>query len=147
MIRIVDILEQQKANLKNMKTNSLEDISKKLELLHGYEDQIAAVKESYNNSQMLHSLDEAIERGEKIAEEAKKSAPKTPEERRKEMVEEATGVEQSQGMLSEMLDELSEITEDISETPEENLEETLEETEEELSVEMPDKYQRIDLRI
>ena len=65
-----------------MECSTLEDIARKLEMFHSYEDQIAAVKQQYNNSQMAHVLDEAKEIGEKIAEEAEKTAPKTEEERR-----------------------------------------------------------------
>ena len=36
----VAFFEQQKENLKYMQTDSLEDITRKLELLHGYDDQI-----------------------------------------------------------------------------------------------------------
>ena len=89
----VAFFEQQKENLKNMKSDSIEDISRKLDLLHGYDDQITAAKAEYNNSQMFHVLDAARERAEKIAEEAEKYAPKTPEERLEDMIEEATGVD------------------------------------------------------
>ena len=92
--------EKQKDNLKNMKSYSLEDISRKLDILHGYDEQIAAAKAEYNNSQMFHVLDEARERAEKIAEEAEKYAPKTPEERLEDMIEEATGVDKDAGMLA-----------------------------------------------
>ena len=61
----IAFFEQQKENLKNMKTDSLEDIARKLDLLHGYDDQIAAAKVEYNHSQMFHLLDEAREQGEK----------------------------------------------------------------------------------
>ena len=110
----IAFFEKQKENLKNMKTNSLEDIQRKLDMFQQYDDQIDAAKASYNNSQMFHILDEARERGEKIAEEAEKMAPKSPEERREDMIEEATGVDQDEGMMSEMLDELSEITEEMT---------------------------------
>ena len=89
----IAFFEQQKENLKTMKTDSLEDISRKLEMLHGYDDQIALAKVEFNNSQVFHMLDEARELGEKIAEAAEKNAPKTPEERREDMIEEATGGE------------------------------------------------------
>ena len=36
--------EQQKENLKGMKAETLEEISRKLNLLHGYDDQIALAK-------------------------------------------------------------------------------------------------------
>ena len=125
----IAFFEQQKENLKNMKTDSLEDIARKLDLLHGYDDQIAAAKVEYNHSQMFHLLDEAREQGEKIAEEAEKYAPKTPEERREDMIEEATGVDQDGGILSDMMDELSELTEEMTEEMTEELEEISEEME------------------
>ena len=59
----VNFFEKQKANLKNMECSTLEDIARKLEMFHSYEDQIAAVKQQYNNSQMPHVLDEAKEIG------------------------------------------------------------------------------------
>ena len=62
---------------------------------------------------MFHILDEARERGEKIAEEAEKMAPKTPEERREEMIEEATGIDKDKGILSEVMDELEDQIEEI----------------------------------
>ena len=84
-------------------------------MLHSYEDQIAAVKAAYNNEQMYHLMDEAREKGEKIAEAAEDSKPKTPEERREELVEEATGVEEQDGVLSEIMDELGEVLEVMDE--------------------------------
>ncbi len=160
----IAFFEQQKENLKNMKTDSLEDIARKLDLLHGYDDQIAAAKVEYNHSQMFHLLDEAREQGEKIAEEAEKYAPKTPEERREDMIEEATGVDQDGGILSDMMDELSELTEEMTEEMTEELEEIseemesaeqtdqktlaeLEEMKETASGEVSVKYKRIDYRI
>ena len=79
----IDFLEKQKKNLKNMQCDNIEDIAKKLEMFHAYEDQIAAVKKQYNNEQMFHTMDEARERGEQIAELAEDYAPKTEEERNK----------------------------------------------------------------
>ena len=56
-------------------------------------------------------------------------APKTPEERREEMIEEATGIDKDKGILSEVMDELedqieelTEMAEDMAELSEENLE-------------------------
>ena len=159
----IAFFEQQKENLKNMKADSIEDISRKLELLHGYDDQITAAKAEYNNSQMFHILDEARERAEKIAEEAEKYAPKTPEERLEDMIEEATGVDKDAGMLAEAMDELEEITEEMMEESVEELDEMselLEEVEnaDQTQAEMeaaskvstgvlPEKYKRIDYRI
>ena len=155
--------EKQKDNLKNMKSDSLEDISRKLDILHGYDEQIAAAKAEYNNSQMFHVLDEARERAEKIAEEAEKYAPKTPEERLEDMIEEATGVDKDAGMLAEAMDELAEIAEEMTEETVEELGEMAEELEEVENVDqtqsemeaaskfstgdMPEKYKRIDYRI
>ena len=157
--------EQQKENLKNMKANTLEEISRKLELFHGYENQIAAAKMEYNNSQMFHVFDEAQELAEKIAEAAEKNKPKTPEERREDMIEEVTGVEESEGLLSEVLDELTdvmdEVTEEITEETVDELEEITEELdplaiEEKELIEkqikekenlLPENYQGFDYRI
>ncbi|MCR5777859.1 MAG: hypothetical protein K6G84_10665 [Lachnospiraceae bacterium] len=118
--------EHQKEKLKNMKTDSLEDISRKLEFLQRYDDAIVAAKDEYNHSQMFHVMDEAMERAEKIAEEAEKNAPKSPEERREEIIEEITSVDKNEGILSEVMDELSEITERMSEEIVENAEEITE---------------------
>lgn len=107
----VDFFEAQKNNLKNMLCESPEEIMRKLDMLHSYEDQIAAVKAAYNNEQMFHIMDEAKEMGEKIAEAVEKSKPKTPEERREDMVEEAMGIEEQDGVLSEMMEELDEVLE------------------------------------
>ena len=159
----IAFFEQQKENLKNMKSDSIEDISRKLDLLHGYDDQITAAKAEYNNSQMFHILDEARERAEKIAEEAEKYAPKTPEERLEDMIEEATGVDKDAGMLAEAMDELQEIAEEMAEETAEELGEIPEELEEVkkadktqaemeaaskvLTGDLPEKYKRIDYRI
>lgn len=159
----IAFFEQQKENLKNMKSDSIEDISRKLDLLHGYDDQIAAAKAEHNNSQMFHMLDEARERAEKIAEEAEKYAPKIPEERLEDMIEEATGVDKDAGMLAEAMDELEEIAEEMAEETVEELDEMSEELEEVENADktqaemeaaskvstgdLPEKYKRIDYRI
>ena len=124
----IAFFEQQKENLKTMKTDSLEDISRKLEMLHGYDDQIALAKVEFNNGQIFHMLDEARELGEKIAEAAEKYAPKTLKERREDMIEEATGVEKSDGILGEAMEELSDIAEEMTEKATEELEKMAEET-------------------
>ncbi len=111
--------EQQKENLKGMRADTLEEISRKLDLLQGYDDKIALAKKEYNNSQMMHIMDEAMERGEKIAEDAEKYAPKTPEERKEEMIEEATGAAEDEGMLSEIMDELTDAAEEMPDTEKE----------------------------
>ena len=159
----IAFFEQQKENLKYMKADSIEDISRKLDLLHGYDDQITAAKAEYNNSQMFHILDEARERAEKIAEEAEKYAPKTPEERLEDMIEEATGVDKDAGMLADAMDELAESTEEMTEKTAEELDELSEELEEIENVDQAqaevetaskvstsdllEKYKRIDYRI
>ena len=111
----ISFFEQRKEDLKNMKTGSLDDIARKLELLQGYNDGIAAAKMEYNHSQMFHITDEALERAQKIAEEAEKLAPKTPEECREDLIEEATGIDKDEGILSETMDELAEAAEEMTE--------------------------------
>ena len=110
----IEFFENQKDNLKNMQCDSIEDIARKLEMFHSYEDQIVAVKKQYNSEQMFHTMDEARERGEKIAELAEDYAPKTEEERKEEMVEEALGIEEKGG-LTESVEEVQEITEEMVE--------------------------------
>ena len=110
----IEFFENQKENLKNMQCDSIEEIARKLEMFHSYEDQIAAVKKQYNNEQMFHTMDEARERGEQIAELAEDYAPKTEEERKEEMVEEALGIEEK-GELIESMKEVREITEEMVE--------------------------------
>ena len=118
----IDFFENQKENLKNIQCESIEDIARKLEMFHSYEDQIAAVKKQYNNEQMFHTMDEARERGEQIAELAEDYAPKTEEERKEEMVEEALGIEEKGG-LTEGMEEVQEITEEmVEELATENME-------------------------
>ena len=63
----IAFFETQKQNLKNQKADTIEEIAKKLEKFHTYEDEIAAAKQEYNSSQMFHLLDEAEERGEQMA--------------------------------------------------------------------------------
>lgn len=109
----VNFWENQKKNLKNWEGATLEDIARKLEMFHSYEDQIDAAKMVYNNEQMWHMMDEARERAEKLAEHLEETKPKTPEERKEDLVEEALGVDENKGMLSEILDSASEMIEDI----------------------------------
>lgn len=112
----VDYWEKQKENLKNMECDTVEEIAEKLELYHSYEDNIAAAKKAYNNEQQWHMMDEARERGEKIAEAAKKNAPKTEEERKEELREETTEEKEGESGLLEILDampELDELTEEL----------------------------------
>ena len=110
-----DSFEAQKENLKNMKTETVEDIAKKLEMFHTYEDEIAAAKQEYNSSQMFHIMDEAEEEAEKRAKEAEKNKPKTEEERKEEAVDEALGTDDDKGMLAENMEKLSEITDQMTE--------------------------------
>lgn len=126
----IDFFEAQKANLKNMKCGTLEEIERKLELFNNYDAQIMAVKQQYNQEQMMHTMDEARELGEKIAKAAEKFEAKTPEERKREEIEEALGIEDEGGLLTELLEESlekviimqEELAEEISEEDLENLE-------------------------
>ena len=61
----IEFYEKQKQNLKNTEAQTVEEIAKKLEMFHSYEDEIKAAKQEYNSSQMLHVLDEAQEREQK----------------------------------------------------------------------------------
>lgn len=161
----IQFWENQKEKLKNTECSTIEDIAKKLEKFHSYEDEIASVKMQYNQEQMWHIMDEAKERGEKIAEAAEKMKPKTAEERREDMVEEALGIDDEKGMLSESLEELSDLAEELTEEVTEiDLNEELSQENQEsadglsdvvsesvLKQEQlplqPDKYKRIDLLI
>ncbi len=139
----VAALEQQKVNLKNKQCNTLDEIAEKLEMFHSYEDEIAAVKKSFNSSEMFHTMDEARERGEKIAEAAEKSKPKTKEERKKEAIEEAAGTEEKSGVLSELLEEMDEAMEEMAEEMTEDVTENLteemtEEAAKELTEDLPE---------
>lgn len=143
----VDLFQKQQENLKSMECDSVEEIARKLEMFHNYEDEIAAAKKEYNNSQMYSVLDEAREQGEKIAKAAEKMAPKTEEERKEEMREEALGIDEEKGMLTEMLEECTEAMEETmellaegAETVKENAE-LLEETAEimEETTELPEE--------
>jgi len=116
---------------------------------------LAAVKKQYNNEQMFHTMDEARERGEQIAELAEDYAPKTEEERKEEMVKEALGIEEKGG-ITESMEAVQEITEEmVEELTAENLEvvdEAITEesevfTEAELLLPEEVKYKRIDILI
>lgn len=123
--------EKQKENLKNQECETVEEIAEKLKTLHGYEDEIAAAKKAFNNEQMWHIMDEAEELGEKIAEAAEKMEPKTAEERREDMAEEAMGTEEDKGLMDEMMESVSDLAEEAEAVEEnaEELEELAEETE------------------
>ncbi|MDE5679626.1 MAG: hypothetical protein K2I01_04250, partial [Lachnospiraceae bacterium] len=109
----ISFWEGRKESLKSMKCDGIEDIAKKLDMFHTYEDEIAAAKAAYNKEQMFHVLDEAEEIGKKIAESVEKTEPKTPEERKEDMVDEALGIEGGDGMLEEILDEATEAMEEF----------------------------------
>lgn len=151
----IEFFESQKDNLKNMQCDSIEEIARKLEMFHSFEDQIAAVKKQYNNEQMFHTMDEARERGEKIAELAEDYAPKTEEERKDAMVEEALGIDEKGG-LTESMEEVQEITEEMVEELATENAEALDEamtaedemlTETELLTPEEVRYKRIDILI
>lgn len=118
----ISFWEKQKENLKEHECETPEEIAEKLKALHGYEDEIAAAKKAFNNEQMWHIMDEARELGEKIAESVEDMEPKTAEERREDMAEEAMGTDESKGMMEEMMEDVSDLAEDI-EAVEENTEE------------------------
>ncbi|MDE5696271.1 MAG: hypothetical protein K2I96_02500 [Lachnospiraceae bacterium] len=131
----IDFFEGKKAELKNKHCTTMDEIAEKLELFNNYNDQIDAVKKQFNQEQMMHCMDEAIERGEKIAEAAEKLEPKTAEERREELAKEALGIEDEGGILDELLEDM----------PEDALQETLDEmladsmtVREELDEELPE---------
>lgn len=128
--------EGQKERLKGMESQTLEEIAKKLEMYHSYEDEIMAAKMAYNNEQMGHVLDEAIEWGEKIAEAVEKSRPKTPEERLEELAEEALGTEDGEGMLEELTEELQELVEEMQKQVSQEIQE---QTSQELDEENPEQ--------
>lgn len=104
----VSFFEKQKENLRNMECDTVEEIARKLEMFHTYEEEIAAAKAAYNSEQMFHVMDEAEEIAEKIAENAKKTEPKTPEERKEEAAEEvreeAAETGDGEGILEELLE-------------------------------------------
>lgn len=115
----VAFFENKKQSLKDIQCSSPEEVARVLELLHSYEDQIAAAKAEYNNAQMFHLMDEAKERGEEIAKAIEKSEPKTAEERKEEAVEEALGIDEEKGLLDDILDQVvdkaAEAMEDMAE--------------------------------
>ncbi len=121
-------LDKDELKMKNRKADTLEEISEKLEMFHNYENEIAAANQEYNNSQMFHVMDEAERTWrKKIAEAAERNKPKTEEERKEEMVDEALGTEENKGMMSEIMDELSETTEEMTEQMTEKTVENMEE--------------------
>lgn len=136
--RQVAFFENQKENLKNIRCETVEEIARKLELFHSYEDQIKAAKAAYNNEQMWHMMDESREIGEKIAEAVEKSKPKTAEERQEELVEEITGAESS-GVMEELDEAIEEALELQEKLETEELRESIEETAPEVVEEVPGK--------
>ncbi len=130
----VDFWKEKKESLKNVKCSTIEDIAKKLEQFETYENEIVSAKKAYNHEQMWHAMDEAKELGEKIAEAAEKYEPKTAEEQREELAEEALGTEENESELMESMEEVSEeLMEETAELSEEMLEQL---SEEELDGEM-----------
>lgn len=123
----VAFFEQQKENLKKMECNTIEEIARKLDMFHSYEDQIAAAKAAFNSEQMWHILDESREIGEKIAEAVEKMEPKTPEERIEEIVEEAMGTEENDGLLEEVMEDAAQMQEELEEEMQEELQGELQE--------------------
>lgn len=141
----ISFWEGRKESLKSMKCDGIEDIAKKLDMLHNYEDEIAAAKAAYNKEQMFHVLDEAKEIGEKIADAVEKTEPKTPEERKEDMADEALGIEDNGGMLEEILDEATEALEELQDAMSETVDEALAEETESLEAltELPPKEQAL----
>lgn len=123
----VDFFENQISMLKNMNSDSLEDISRKLEMFHNYKDSIDAAKQKYNNEQMFHTLDEAKEKGEKMAEAAEDMKPKTAEERREDQAEEVLDEMKQDTNENGLMEDLEEITDEAEESLEEVAEEMIEE--------------------
>ena len=126
----IAFFETQKQNLKNQKADTIEEIAKKLEKFHTYEDEIAAAKQEYNSSQ-----------------------PKTEEEQKKEAQGEAAGTDgktDDKGVLSEIMDDMSESID----AQEGNLETTGQLSEAELQQKLSDeelqkkqqRYQPFDVR-
>ncbi len=127
----IAFFEAQKENLKKREAMTVEEIAKKLEMFHSYDDQIMAAKQEYNSSQMLHIMDESRERGEQIAKAAEKNKPKTEEERRQEAVDEALGIEDSKGQLTESMEEISAQIEQLTD-------EAAQDTAQDLAKELPE---------
>lgn len=127
----IAFFEAQKENLKKREATTVEEIAKKLEMFHSYDDQIMAAKQEYNSSQMLHIMDESRERGEQIAKAAEKNKPKTEEERRQEAVDEALGIEDSKGQLTESMEEISAQIEQLTD-------EAAQDTAQDLAKELPE---------
>ena len=113
--------------MKNRKADSLEEISEKLEMFHNYEDEIAAANQSIIIHRCFMSWTRQKNMAKKIAEAAERNKPKTEEERKEEMVDEALGTEENKGMMSEIMDELSETTEEMTEQMTEKTVENMEE--------------------
>ena len=134
----INFYENQKANLKNMKCDTIEEIAKKLEMFHSYEDSIAAAKAVYNSEQMWHIMDEAREKAEKIAEAVEKMEPKTPEERLEEIVEEGMGIEDG-GMLDEVLEEAAQMQEELQEQMQDEMQDAVQGMQENIQDELQEQ--------
>ncbi len=135
----VNFYENQIAMLQKTEGETLEDISRKLELFHSYKDSIEAAKKEYNYEQMFHTNDEAKERGEKIAEEAEKTEPKSAEERKEDMVEEALGTDEEKGELTEELEELADVSEELLEKQAEAAQDMNEQMEQQMMEELTEQ--------
>ena len=123
----IAFFETQKQNLKNQKADTIEEIAKKLEKFHTYEDEMAKAAEKYK--------------------------PKTEEEQKKEAQGEAAGTDgktDDKGVLSEIMDDMSESID----AQEGNLETTGQLSEAELQQKLSDeelqkkqqRYQSFDVR-
>ena len=130
--------ENQKESLKNIECSTLEEIAQKLDKFRTYEDQIASVKKQYNQEQMWHVMDEVKEIGEKIAEEAEKLEPKTAEERREDIAEEALGTDEFKGEMTESIEEMQEQMTELTEEMQEQMTEMTEEMQEQMT-ELPEE--------
>lgn len=137
----IEFWENQKESLKNLKCDTIEDIVKKLDKFNTYQDEIAATKMAYNNEQMWHVMDEAKEQGEKIAQEVEKMEPKTPKERREDIVEEALETNENEGILDEITEEMNEIIEEMQEQLPDKAIEEVEEMQEQLEDQTTEKIE------
>ncbi len=140
--RQVEFWTKQKENLKEVESNSIDEIQHKLDLFYTYEDEIKAAKAKYNEEQKQHILEEAEEKGKKIAEAAEKQKPKTEEEikaeARKEAREDISGAEEGDSFLEEIMEK---VQEEVQESEDMFLDEMLKEEEklEEQKKEIVDK--------
>lgn len=119
----IDFWEARKEQLKGKEYSSVEEIARKLEMYHNYNDAIQGIRHAYNHEQMFHISDEAKEKGEKIARAAQEHKPKTRrerelEERKKELLEEAEkygDTEFLEKFLLELTEEEMDLLDEMSE--------------------------------